>query len=176
MLGFRHPGFYAGATINVCVRPQLPFRARRLVYTGPRDTFLIMDIRVGICSQFASGNPIPADAFPPLSDEFLLRLAPESWQQVREALDNCKLDVCMPGMDLWLSILNKTAATCDFEALHVRRRARRTTRGRLRDLRRQSRTTQRQMSRSRTSASARTHLHRMQRSDRRAWRRRGQPV
>ena len=54
----------AGAAATIALRPQVPYRAQRLVV--PSDiagSFVITDIRVGKNSQFVTSDPVPARAF-----------------------------------------------------------------------------------------------------------------
>jgi hypothetical protein len=63
-LGFPETPVAAGATENVTVQPQVPFRGERLVI--PSDIaglFMIDDIRVGKNSQLVSTGAIPARTF-----------------------------------------------------------------------------------------------------------------
>lgn len=63
-LGFPETDIPAGATREVIVQPQIPFRGERLVI--PSDIaglFSIDDIRVGKNSQFVASSPIPARTF-----------------------------------------------------------------------------------------------------------------
>jgi hypothetical protein len=57
----------ANATMYIHDHPQLPFKMKRLVYAGPKETFRLFDIKVGTMSQTISRsqNGIPMELFPP---------------------------------------------------------------------------------------------------------------
>ena len=63
-LGFGPTVIAAGATVNIIVQPQTPFKGHRLVI--PSDfagAVLINDIKVGKNSQLPSSNPLPGRMF-----------------------------------------------------------------------------------------------------------------
>jgi hypothetical protein len=55
----------AGTIFNVNVSPQLEFTPRRLVYGGDKNTFLLIDIKVGINSQMIAPGTMAMECFPP---------------------------------------------------------------------------------------------------------------
>jgi len=63
-VGFPTTVVPAGATVNVILQPQVPFRGRRLVI--PSDiagAILVNDLKVGKNSQFATQGPVPARVY-----------------------------------------------------------------------------------------------------------------
>jgi len=63
-VGFPTTVIAAGATVNIFLQPQVPFRGRRLIV--PSDiagALLINDLKVGKNSQFATQGPVPARVY-----------------------------------------------------------------------------------------------------------------
>lgn len=118
LLTFRHE-IPPRVVTTIITRPQVEFRPRRLVYSGPRDTFLILDVRFGYTSMFASSGEIPADAFT-LPDEKTIRklktLAfPERW--IEKLVDNFVLPCYSHvGMDVSLVVQSITDEKATFAA------------------------------------------------------------
>lgn len=96
----------AGATATITQRPQVPFRGERLIIPTPvAVTFDIIDIRVGKDSQLLASGSIPGIAFV------------ENAQGVRLHLDTCNV-----GMDLTLTVQNKSTTTpASFQAALIGR-------------------------------------------------------
>jgi hypothetical protein len=82
-----------GATIDIAVRPQRPFRVERLVLVVPAATFTLLDLRVGATPQFVAAGGIPAECFAPTAFGVSFRG-----------------DSAVPGVDVTLQIQNTTGA------------------------------------------------------------------
>ena len=98
-LGFEFLAIQPGATVDVQANPQVLFKPKRLVYTGPAGTFVIQDVKIGRSSQFVASGPQSADAYPPTS-----------------TVDNMELDTARPGVVITLRIQNVSGVAGDFRA------------------------------------------------------------
>ena len=98
-LGFEFLAIQPGATVDVQGNPQVLFKPKRLVYTGPAGTFVIQDVKIGRSSQFVASGPQSADAYPPTS-----------------TVDNMELDTARPGVVITLRIQNISGVAADFRA------------------------------------------------------------
>src|SRR6185436_8423364 len=98
-LGFESLGIAPNATVDVTANPQVLFKPKRLVYTGPTNTFVIQDVKIGRSSQFVASGSQPADAYPATS-----------------TVDNMELDTARPGVVITLRIQNVGGAAADFRA------------------------------------------------------------
>ena len=98
-LGFEFLAIQPGATVDVTANPQVLFKPKRLVYTGPANTFVIQDAKIGRSSQFVASGPQAADAYPPTS-----------------TVDNMELDTAKPGVVITLRVQNVSGVAADFRA------------------------------------------------------------
>jgi len=98
-LGFEFLAVQPGATVDVTANPQVLFKPKRLVYTGPSNTFVIQDAKIGRSSQFVASGPQAADAYPPTS-----------------TVDNMELDTARPGVVITLRVQNVSGVAADFRA------------------------------------------------------------
>ena len=98
-LGFESLAIQPGASVDVPANPQVLFKPKRLVYTGPATTFVIQDVKIGRSSQFVASGPQSADAYPPTS-----------------TVDNMELDTARPGVVITLRIQNVSGVAADFRA------------------------------------------------------------
>ena len=98
-IGFESLAIQPGATVDVPANPQVLFKPKRLVYTGPANTFLIQDVKIGRSSQFVASGAQSADAYPPTS-----------------TVDNMELDTARPGVVITLRIQNISGVAADFRA------------------------------------------------------------
>jgi hypothetical protein len=98
-LGFESLAIQPGATVDVPANPQVLFKPKRLVYTGPANTFVIQDVKIGRSSQFVASGAQSADAYPPTS-----------------TVDNMELDTARPGVVITLRIQNTSGVAADFRA------------------------------------------------------------
>ena len=98
-LGFESLAIQPGTTVDVQANPQVLFKPKRLVYTGPANTFVIQDVKIGRSSQFVASGPQSADAYPPTS-----------------TVDNMELDTARPGVVITLRIQNVSGVAADFRA------------------------------------------------------------
>src|SRR5215467_2290070 len=98
-LGFEFLAVQPGGTVDVPANPQVLFKPKRLVYTGPAATFVIQDVKIGRSSQFVASGAQPADAYPATS-----------------TVDNMELDTARPGVVITLRIQNVGGAAADFRA------------------------------------------------------------
>jgi hypothetical protein len=98
-LGFEFLAVQPGATVDVAGNPQVLFKPKRLVYTGPVNTFVIQDVKIGRSSQFVASSGQSADAYPPTS-----------------TVDNMELDTARPGVVITLRIQNVSGVAADFRA------------------------------------------------------------
>ena len=103
VLGYASASLAAAGTETITRRPQVPFKARRLVVAdtavGGPDAFTITDIRVGKNSQLVTTDAIPAAAF--------------SATSFGVDLD---LDTCQVTMDLVIAVSNISGAAATFRA------------------------------------------------------------
>jgi hypothetical protein len=96
------------AVANVSTNPQVDVKPRRLVVDPlVANHFMIMDIRVGVCSQFAaySAGGVSAAIFPP---------TPPKYQPVAN-LGN--LPVVRVGQHMFIQVRNRNPAHLEFNAL-----------------------------------------------------------
>jgi hypothetical protein len=95
-IGFASVGTVAAsATQLVTSRPQILFRPERLIVPATvAANFNIADIRVGKNSQFVQSTPIAASSF----------------SEVAVGTD-MRLDPCLPGNDITVSVQNTDAVT-----------------------------------------------------------------
>ena len=98
-LGFEFLAIQPGATVDVTANPRVLFKPKRLVYTGPANTFVIQDAKIGRSSQFVASGAQAADAYPPTS-----------------TVDNMELDTAKPGVVITLRVQNVSGVAADFRA------------------------------------------------------------
>ena len=89
----------AGLSVNIPLAPQVTFRLERFIAADTTSpSFDILDIRVGKDSQFVAAGAVPAEVF--------------SSKAVGVGL---KGDTAVPGIQIIITVLNKTLAAARFQ-------------------------------------------------------------
>lgn len=89
----------AGATVQIRLQPQVPFKPKRLSTPGAAGLFIV-DILVGNASQFVASGEIPVECFGPTATYV-----------------NLKGDTAVPGVDIIVTVRNPTAGALVFSGM-----------------------------------------------------------
>jgi len=91
----------AGATVQIRLQPQVPFKPKRISTPGAAG-LLITDVLVGNASQYVAAGAIPVECFSPTATYVQL-----------------KGDTAVPGVDIIVVVNNPTGGSLTFSGMIV---------------------------------------------------------